>query len=627
MAISDDGERPSVHGALGEDDLSLDATHTALLTQMQSAYRTASLQKLEGAATTDAEISAVVATIARLADGNCATKTDVRLTHGHAETRAVRLEMKVAISWGSTNKALPGNHAINGSRACERFADIQAYLQEVCSAACRDPAAAKRVTDHIATAPVSAMDNLLDGYRIGPLPYTAHLVEECEDCNGAGMVRCKQYNCRNGKVDCPDCNHTGKSVCYRCHGTQNETLSDNRMISCRQCNGSGRHGICQRCYGAQQITCYMCSGTGQVGCKPCERTGCFTRVYNSHLQGSVSRSLSFDEDAPQGFRLSCQAVAPLTALTQTPGVLVRPEISSADGRVQLVLHCQTRHVHVEVDCKGTGVVIDALGAKHTIPLMPPFLDKVMAGLINDIRAKATSHPVQALTQAATARVTRDILGVVGAGKGAKAILTASPWGGAISEGRITDIHGWLKTAYSKAARSSVRRAWFLLSPLIGAGAVLTNVFRLPIWVLHLMEHVTGVPSPSMRLPMGLACELIATLPVVACAWLVAGRVGRRRLRAGVGTLAQRSPRQGMWPVLGLVLATAAGWGSALLKLDGLAVSQHRVPGTRGSEQPMDQAFPVNPTANPSASGEFRPPAGGTPSASNVGPQAHPRHSP
>lgn len=57
--------------------------------------------------------------------------------------------------------------------------------------------------------------------------------------------------------------------------------------------------------------------------------------------------------------------------------------------------------------------VDALGTRQSVPLMPPYLDGLTCELADDIHKAAKSDPAAALRLALKARLTSEILALVG----------------------------------------------------------------------------------------------------------------------------------------------------------------------------------------------------------------------
>ena len=514
------------------------------------------------------EVAAIVDVISGLADGNGATKAAVKLTAGDAKTRSVDLTMTVSLSWSSVSRSFAGRRSVQGSRDCSG-GSVQDYLTAVCDPACQDPATAKRVADAIGQSPVEQFGVLQDGYRIGPLPHAAHDVDACSDCGGHGQLPCTAVGCTHGKVQCNACGFTGKERCTNCGGSGHVTV-DGGVHNCGRCGGSGRYGNCYMCLGTFYVNCNNCRGTGQVGCGSCAQTSVVTHAYSTFLTGKVVRGIAFPADAPDGFRRSCQTVTPSSSLAQSVGSLVRAEAAAVGGEARLTLHCQVLHVHADMTCGPERISVDALGPSRAIPLMPSFLDGLTSELVHDIQVASRTRPLEALNLAGRARMTRDVLAAVVRGSSSDAVLAAAVhrWQGAVSEGHVGLVDESLRTAYGRAVHSPVRRTWLLLLPLVVVGSMLANAYQAPLWMVNHTLGRAATPSVPVVILAVLSTEAASVLPFTLFAWWMAARIGRKRLRAGVGDLAgRRGPRQGAWPAVGFALAMVTGFTTAALRLD------------------------------------------------------------
>ncbi len=541
----------------------------------------------------------MVSVIAALADGNGVTAADVKLVGGDAQTRDVDLNMKVTLSWGSSTKSFAGRRAVPGSHDCSG-GSVQDYLTQVCGSACRDPTTARQVADAFGKDPVGQFDLLEDGYRVGPLPHAAHGVVACNACSGHGEVHCTAIGCDHGQVQCNACGFTGKAVCAHCTGSGQLVQSDG-YHTCRQCGGSGRYGNCYMCLGTLRVACTNCRGTGEVACGPCGQTGAVTHAYSTFLTGKVVRGISFTADAPDSFRRSCQTVTPSSSLATTMGSLVRAEAAAVAGEAQLTLHCQVRHVHADMTCGAERIAVDALGPARAIPLMPSFMDGLTSELVHDIHMASRSHPVQALSLAGRARMTRDVLAAIihGSRPDAVALAAARRWQGAVSEGHVGLVDDSLRTAYGRAVRSPVRRKWLMLSPLVVVGSVLVNAYQTPLWLLNHILGPAATPSAPMAILAILSTEAASVLPFVLFTWWMAARIGRKRLRASVGHLAgRRGPRQGAWPAVGFALAMVTGFTTAALRLDAAPMGLPWAPPTRAGGRSFGDVIGREPAIAP-----------------------------
>ena len=572
----------------------------------------------------DAEVAAVIATIAGLADGNGATKADVKLVAGDAKIRDVDLRMTVALSWGSVSQSFAGRRSVQGSHDCSGES-VQDYLTAVCGPACQDPATVKQVADAIGQSPVEQYGVLQDGYRIGPLPHAAHEADACSDCSGQGKLHCTVIGCTNGKVQCNACGFTGKERCTNCGGSGHVTV-DGGIHNCGRCGGSGRYGNCYMCLGTFYVNCSNCRGTGQVGCGLCGQTGVVTRAYSTFLTGRVTRSMAFAADAPDGFKRSCQTIAPSSSLATSLGSLVRAEAAATAGEARLTLHCQILHVHADMTCGSERIAVDALGPAHTIPLMPPFIDGLTLELVHDIHTASRMRPVEALNLASGARMTRDVLAAVVHGSRSDAVVAAAAhrWQGAVSESHVELVDESLRTAYGRAVRSPVRRTWLLLSPVVVIGSLLANTYQAPLWLLTHTLGPAATPSAPTAILAIISAEAASVAPFVLFAWWMAARIGRKRLRAGVGDLAgRRGPRQGAWPAIGFVLAMVTGFATVALRLDAAPSGLPWAPPMRAGGRSLGQVFGGEPATAPML---VKPPSESR-AASARGPQDQRTHRP
>ena len=101
----------------------------------------------------------------------------------------------------------------------------------------------------------------------------------CDSCGGSGSTECDE--CRNGTVECYECDGQGDTRCNQCDGDGAEECSDcegDGNIECGECDGDG----CESCDDNGSISCETCSGNGTVDCSdedcndgrvPCEECG------------------------------------------------------------------------------------------------------------------------------------------------------------------------------------------------------------------------------------------------------------------------------------------------------------------------------------------------------------------
>ncbi len=536
------------------------------------------------------EVGAVLATIAALADGNCANRGDVRLVGGDACTRAVHVQLRLRLTWAWTSKRYLGKRAVKASQHCGSAADVQAYLDQVCGTSCQDPAISRRVEGLLGESGVAALERYKDDCDLGTLPYRAHHYESCDNCRGRGLVRCYNPGCNDGKVGCVHCGHTGQAECSGCRGSGSVVDARGEHHTCPRCQGRRRHGMCGFCLGSGLSTCTSCNGAAEVGCVVCGSTGQHTRVYDTCLNGRVSHFLAFDNDAPDGFRKSCQAIQPIGALANTVGSLAQAETASEAGSASLTLHCQVRHVQADMTCGLERIHVDALGACQSVPLMPPFLDGLTCELVDDIQTAAKSDPAAALRLALKARLTSEMLALVGGGRKPVPETVSRRWSGAASTTHVELVAMSLRQAYARAGRSPVRRTWLVMFPVIVVGTVLANAYGETVWLLQGVVARIPYPSAFVQVAAITAAEIMTVLPLVLLAWLLASLAGRRRLRTGLGGLARRGPPQGAWPIAGMLVAVAVGWMAVAARLDAAAIGLPLAPMSRPGGRSLSGAF-------------------------------------
>ncbi len=517
------------------------------------------------------DVGAVVATISKLADGNRATASDVRLVGGVAATRPVRLGMTVKIGWSSTKETRYGRAAVQGSLQCDCLDSVNRHLGKACGAACRDLAVSAGVAERMRKAPVAAYADWKDGHKIADLPDPAHHYEKCGPCRGSGSMNC---TCGNGQIACNTCGRTGTARCNNCGGVG--TTRDHRgdAVRCGGCYGSGRHGNCYTCAGSGWVNCNHCGGRAKIQHKACGGHGSFTHLYRAHLEGKIARTLAFEEGVPEGFRASCLALSTLS-MADGNGILRRVEATSGPAEAVAYLHCEVRHVHASMLVKDIDVTVDAVGPRLAIPLMPTFIDDLLdfggLGHLTVVSEKAArSNPAARLAEATQARVTTDILGLVGGGSAVDAEAVSTKWKGAISTGFVTKLEVRLRRAYAHAGRSSVRRAWLLAAVPVAALMALANAYHLPLRAfLAVWPGSAGYTGAAV---VGfLIAQAAVAIPILAVAWFVAGHRARASLRAGVGSLAKARPRQGVWPWAGLAVAVAAGWIATVMRVEAASI--------------------------------------------------------
>lgn len=89
---------------------------------------------------------------------------------------------------------------------------------------------------------------------------------DCPYCDGSGEVSC--WNCTDGKMQCNECDGEGHFDCDTCDGYGEITDDDDDKVECPDCNGSGK-SECSNCDGDGEMRCSTCGGYGTTECDEC----------------------------------------------------------------------------------------------------------------------------------------------------------------------------------------------------------------------------------------------------------------------------------------------------------------------------------------------------------------------
>lgn len=93
--------------------------------------------------------------------------------------------------------------------------------------------------------------------------------ESCGSCSGSGEVECDFCN-GSGEVPCESCDATGGIDCDTCDGSGTDPDSEDDD-ECSDCNGAGNR-TCWSCGGNEIVDCFECRN-GFVNCEECDGTG------------------------------------------------------------------------------------------------------------------------------------------------------------------------------------------------------------------------------------------------------------------------------------------------------------------------------------------------------------------
>lgn len=533
---------------------------------------------------TDPDVAALVDALAALVKGN--TEEKVELVSGEASIREIGLHLRLEIGWEWTSESLKGAPAIQGSVRLANHNEVEAYLQDACSGDCRDPARSARMLAAIRKEPAAAFVEWPNTWQIGSLPHAAHFAARCTECNATGKVRCLA-GCQNGGNPCHWCKTTGIADCPTCGGHRGAFV-DGNFRTCGTCRGTGRHGRCGPCNSTGTITCIYCAGQGKIRCEACAGTATRTTAYSTFVVGHLSRSVAFDPGLPDAFRRACEALSRAELVEE--GRIDRVDGSSGPAMAEATLRLQVRHVNTRVRCGEVGMEVDAVGKSRRIPLMPNFLDNMLAEAAETIMRLSRRDPAACLEHAKTMRLGEELLGSAGRGERIDPAAASHRWLGAASPGFLSAMGDALHVAYSRAARVAVRSSWLAASPWLVGAAFLANVYHLP-GALGLAARPMH-PAPLSGLAgyaAAVACEAAVLSPFLLVAWFLAGLRGRRALAAALGGLARRRPRQGFWPLAASMVTVALGLAICWTGVDAAQLGLPLAIGPDASGRPLARA--------------------------------------
>ena len=501
----------------------------------------------------------VVARIKQLVDGNAAIADDVVVSKAIQVDRTVTPKLQIDFGWKSDSNREPGRQHPANSRALHSRAKLNAEMEADAEAVASDPATAAGLASQLRGNPAENFRTLSGGFKVCDVG-SYHYHETCGKCLGHGKHTCNSYGCFQGKVKCPNCND-GRQQCYSCsgYGTRTIWVKDHngseysRSVSCGVCGGGGRVGTCSTCSGYRKINCVVCNGTDKVSCVQCKATGSFLNYFQAWITGALRRTVSLDSDAPKGFEQSMSAIS----LTRIPGLMAdttATKVAHEPGYCSITLTCSMPHVHVEATCKKVAITLDALGRDGFVPLMPRFLDGLLAKPFQDMLQPSAS-PDTIIAAAESSRLTRNLLTETYAGKKFDAEAMSSTYDRAISGELLTAGHSSIVRAFNTLGASAVRWLWLLGGPVLVAYAALVALYDVGAWLPWSFQ-------PPGQLNPGAIYAWDAALLVVPLAayWLACGLLARRTVRKAIRSRAVRRPSQGWWPIGFAVAMLAANVG-------------------------------------------------------------------
>lgn len=502
----------------------------------------------EMALTTTTPLTAkVVARIKQLVDGNAAAAGDVIVSKATQVDRTVTPKLQINFGWKSNSNREPGRQHPANSRALSSRAQLNAEMEADAEAVASDPATASGLASQLRTNPAENFRALSGGFKVCDVG-SYHYHEMCLKCSGHGKHNCETYGCFQGQVKCPNCND-GRRQCYSCsgHGTTTVWVKDHngseysRSVSCRECGGGGRVGTCSTCSGYKKINCLTCNGTNKVSCIQCKATGSFLNYFQAWITGALRRTISLDSDSPKGFEQSMSVISP----TQIPGLMAdttATKVAHESGYCSITLTCSMPHVHVEATCKQVGITLDAVGRDGFVPLMPRFLDGLLAKPFQDMLQPSASPDI-VIASAESSRLTRDLLTKTYAGKKFDAEAMSSTYDRAISGELLNAGHSSIVQAFNTLGASAVRWLWLLGGPVLVVCAAMVALYDVGAWLPWSFQP-PGQLNPSAIYAWDAALLLVS----LAGFWLTCGLLARRTVRKATHSMAARRPSQGWWPI-------------------------------------------------------------------------------
>ena len=506
----------------------------------------------------DALTRGVIAGIRGLIDGNGAQAADLKVDSTERFERSVRMRLSVRISWNYQKGVELGQVHPAGSQFCRDASMTQAGMQIQCGEAAQSQEIANELSSWLGHDPIARLKDLKDGFIIKPLPYRYHHPESCGSCSGSGKQDCSF--CSRGKIRC-SCGD-GRSTCYGCGGA-GSFYSNSGQTRCGACGGSGRSGSCTTCSGSGYYSCLTCFGSGKVTCSTCSGNGWFTHTYNTSLTGHVERTWLFDKALPETVKDGLRAIG----VRELPGKHAATSLSglhAEPGKVSADFTASFPHVHARMTVREVGIEIDALGNQGYVPLMPTFLDELLADIAEVLRSKACS-PDKAFSQAGNSRVTQGLLQAAASKDKFDPAVFSATYGRAVSTGLVKTLYDALNTSYDGLGRSSIRAGWLIGGTLTIAAVALERLYDANLVVRSALFDAGYyfVDAPAWEYITALA---IAALPFLATVY-GAGNWGRHTVRKVLGQIAIRRPSQGLLPFTAALLAVCVHIGLSYLPAD------------------------------------------------------------
>lgn len=493
--------------------------------------------------------TALVRRLRRAAAGNVPAPEGVTLRQAQQRDVMVGAHLTLTIDWATEVEVRLGAEMVRFAIYCRNAAELNATL-----ARDLDTEAASLETAHRFATLLGPLDERVEAISaaeepLPPLPSLRgpyYLHEVCTDCDGGGVRACGGEGCRGGKVRC---GHTATA----------------EAPECPECGGRGQH------------RCPVCSGDGVVACETCGGVGQFTHIHHPRLTAHPSYGLTAPPDAPAAVRMALEEAgfAGFAALANPTPATVRHSgtqlFYQRSGTLTVVaLSC---------DCDGVPFEVETVGPDAETAPLPPFLDAVLAPVLERIRALP---PADAFALAGAYRLTRSVAEAVLDGREPDAAAIVADHEGCVSPAFVRQAASILAERFAETSRTAVARSW------IAAAGLLALVLLLVAWVDG-PALLTGA-TPEQPAPLALRLGWDIGLPAAAALglWALVRGVVRGALAAAFGGPV-RAPDQGSWPLvllsaaavihLGLLTLWNGGPGFSRLnhRLDVEAITQGRAP--------------------------------------------------
>ncbi|MBP2315551.1 peptidoglycan-binding domain-containing protein [Azospirillum soli] len=399
--------------------------------------------------------------------------------------------------------------------------------------------------------PLEALLTFTSTLRLSSSAPRLYTQEGCVTCRESGKVDCP--SCSDGTVTCYGCCGDGKTSCSGCGGTgrQRENFWDSsrqcydfRHVTCNQCWGSRRGGVCFGCGGRGWVTCSTCAGNAVVVCSSCTGAGGFTHLHTAYIKVSPSRQHRLRDNAPGRLKEALEKHA-TADLHPTILDLAFAERNVKDGTIWYRFTGAIPLVEAEFIAPNVCFTVTGYGKPVLIHEMPPWLDHVLKPLHERIVGEGKA-PYDVLKAAQEADVPRRLLKMVGGTAPADVDGLVAEYKGALTEAFTQRLRLGIERGYHGLSRGATMGLWLAAVPVLAglmAALVLVDVQGF-LFDLVELDPMIWDDGPQRAL-----WEIAWPVLAIVALYLVARDIGRKRLAAVVENGARKAPSQGAWPFL------------------------------------------------------------------------------